>query len=88
MEGKLFLDKVSYFNGSNNKEALNFLAQYEEAAEKMKASEVTIAWSKLAGQADRIMREETRQHEGTLTWDLFQSTLVEHFYHTQQRKRS
>ena len=49
LEVKLFLDKISYFNGSNNKEALNFLAQCEEAAEKMKASEVTIAWSKLAG---------------------------------------
>ena len=66
LEVKLFLDKILYFNGSNNKEALNFLAQCEEAAEKMKASEVTIAWSELAGQADRIMREETRQHEGTL----------------------
>ena len=49
LEVKLFLDKISYFNGSNNKEALNFLAQCEEAAEKMKASEVTTAWSKLAG---------------------------------------
>ena len=49
LEVKLFLGKISYFNGSNNKEALNFLAQCEEAAEKMKASEVTIAWSKLAG---------------------------------------
>ena len=26
------------------------------------------------------MREETRQHEGTLTWELFQSTLIEHLY--------
>ena len=77
----LFLDKILYFDRSNKKEALNFLAQCEEAAEKMKASEVTIAWSKLAGQADRIMREETRQHEGTLTWELFQSMLIEHFYH-------
>ena len=34
-------------------------------------SEVTIAWSKLAGRADRIMREETRQQEGILTWQLF-----------------
>ena len=49
LEVKLFLDKISYFDGSNNKEALNFLAQCEETAEKMKASEVTIAWSKLAG---------------------------------------
>ena len=32
----------------NNKHG-QFLAQCEEAAEKMKASEVTIAWSKLAG---------------------------------------
>ena len=49
LEVKLFLDKILYFEGSNNKEALNFLAQCEEAVEKMKASEVTIAWSKLAG---------------------------------------
>ena len=88
MEVKLFLDKISYFDGSNNKEALNFLAQCEEAAEKMKASEVTIAWSKLAGRADRIMREETRQHEGTLTWELFQSTLIEHFYHIPSKERA
>ena len=86
LEVKLFLDEISYF-GSNNKEALNFLAQCEEAVEKMKASEVTIAWLKLAGQADRIMREETRQHEGTLTWDLFQSTLIEHFYHIPSKER-
>ena len=88
MEVKLFLDKISYFDGSNNKEALNFLAQCEEAAEKMKASEVTIAWSKLADQADRIMREATRQHEGTLIWDLFQSTLIEHFYHIPSKERA
>ena len=79
LELKLFLDKISYFNGSNNKEAFNFLTQCEEAVEKMKTSEVTIAWSKLAGRADRIMREETRQHEGTLIWELFQGTLIEHF---------
>ena len=54
----------------------------------MKASEVTIAWSKLAGQADRIMREETRQHEGVLTWQLFQSTLIEHFYHIPSKERA
>ena len=88
LEVKLFLDKISYFDGSNNKEALNFLAQCEEAAEKMKASEVTIAWSKLAGRADRIMREETRQHEGLLTWELFQSTLIEHFYHIPSKERA
>ena len=88
MEVKLFLDKISYFDGSNNKEALNFLAQCEEAAEKMKASEVTIAWSKLEGQADRIMREETRQHEGTLTWELFLSMLIEHFYHIPSKERA
>ena len=88
LEVKLFLDKIPYFNGSNNKEALNFLAQCEEAVEKMKASEVTIAWSKLAGRADRIMREETRQHEGTLTWELFQSKLIKHFYHIPSKKRA
>ena len=54
----------------------------------MKASEVTIAWSKLAGQADRIMREEMRQHEGTLTWELFQTTLIEHFYHIMSKERA
>ena len=88
LEVKLFLDKILYFDGSNNKEALNFLAQCEEAAEKMKASEVTIAWSKLAGRADRIMREETRQHEGILTWQLFQSMLIEHFYHIPSKERA
>ena len=88
LEVKLFLDKISYFDGSNNKEALNFWNQCEEAAEKMKASEVTIAWLKLAGQADRIMREETRQHEDTLTWDLFQSTLIKHFYHIPSKERT
>ena len=88
MEVKLFLDKIPYFDGLNNKEALNFLAQCEEAVEKMKASEVTIAWSKLAGRADRIMREETRQHEGTLTWELFQSMLIKHFYHIPSKERA
>ena len=88
LEVKLFLDKILYFDGSNNKEALNFLAEFEEAAEKMKASEVTIAWLKLAGRADRIMREETRQHEGTLTWDLFQSMLIKHFYHILSKERA
>ena len=88
LEVKLFLDKILYFNRSNNKEALNILAQCEEAVEKMKASEVTIAWSKLAGRADRIMREETRQHEGTLTWELFQSMLIEHFYCILSKERA
>ena len=88
LEVKLFLDKILYFNRSNNKEALNFLAQCEEVVEKMKASEVTIAWSKLAGRANRIMREETRQHEGTLTWELFQRTLIEHFYHIPSKERA
>ena len=64
------------------------MAQCEEVAEKMKTSEVTIAWSKLAGHADRIMREETRQHEGILTWELFQSTLIEHFYHIPSKERA
>ena len=81
MEAKLFLDKIVYFDGSNNKEALNYLAQCEEAAEKMKASETTVAWSKLAGRTDVVMREESRQHEGTVTWEIFQSMLIEHFYH-------
>ena len=81
MEAKLFLDKITYFNGLNNKEALNYLAQCEEAAEKMKASETTVAWSKLAGRADVVMREESRQHEGTVTLEIFQSMLIKHFYH-------
>ena len=88
MEAKLILDKISYFNGSNNKEALNFLAQCEEAAGKMKASETTVAWSKLAGRADVVMREESRQHEGTVTWELFQSMLIEHFYHIPSKERA
>ena len=88
LQVKLFFKKISYFDRSNNKEALNFLAQCEEAVEKMKASEVTIAWSELAGRADRIMREETRQHEGILTWEFFQSTLIEHFYHIPSKERA
>ena len=71
MEAKLFLDKITYFDGSNNKEALDYLAQCEEAAEKMKASETTVAWSKLAGRADVVMREDPRQHEGIVTWEVF-----------------
>ena len=42
MEAKLFLDKIVYFDGSNNKEALNYLAQCEEAAQKMKAPETRL----------------------------------------------
>ena len=67
---------------------MNFLVQCEVVAEKMKASEVNIAWSKLARRADRIMRQETRQHEGTQTWELFQSTLIKHFYHIQSKERA
>ena len=88
MEAKLFLDKILYFDESNNKEALNFLAQCEEAAEKMKASETTVAWSKLTGRADVVMREESRQHEGTVAWELFQSMLIEHFYHIPSKERA
>ena len=88
MEAKLYLDKIAYFDGSNNKEALNYLAQCEEAAEKMKASETTVAWSKLAGRPDIVMREESRQHEGIVTWEIFQSMLVEHFYHIPSKERA
>ena len=70
MEAKLFLNKIMYFDGSNNKEALNFLAQCEETAQKMKAPETTVAWSKLAGRAHVVMRKESRQHEGTVTWEV------------------
>ena len=35
MEAKLFLDMITYFDGSNNKEALNYLAQCEEAAQEL-----------------------------------------------------
>ena len=89
MEAKLFLDKIASFNGSNNKEVLNANAnaQCEEAAEKMKVSEMTVAWSKLAGRADVVMREESRQHEGIVTWEIFQSMLIEHFYHIPNKER-
>ena len=60
MEAKLFVDKIMSFDISNNKEALNFLAQCEEATEKMNASEITVAWAKLAGRADVVMREEIK----------------------------
>ena len=88
MAAKLFLDKTAYFNGSNNKEALNYLAQCEEAAQKMKAPETTVAWSKLSGRANKVMREESRQHEGTVTWEIFQSMLIEHFYHIPSKERA
>ena len=88
MKAKLFLDKILYFDGSNNKEALNYLAQCEEAAKKMKAPETTVAWSKLAGRADVVMREKSRQYEGTVTWEVFQSMLIEHFYHIPSKERA
>ena len=88
MEAKLFLDKILYFDGSNNKEALNYSVQCEEAAEKMKAPKTTVTWSKLAGRADVVMREESRQHEGTVTWEVFQSMLTEHFYHIPSKERA
>ena len=87
MEAKLFLYKIAYFDWSNNKEVLNYLAQCEEAAEKMKASETMVAWSKLAGRADVVMREESRQLEGIVTWEIFQSMLIEHFYHIPSKER-
>ena len=34
------------------------------------------------------MREETRQHEGTLTWELSQSKLIEHFHHIPSKERT
>ena len=88
MEANIFLDKILYFDGSNNKEALNYLAQCKEAAEKMKAPETMVAWSKLAGRGDVVMREESRQHEGTVTWEVFQSMLIEHFYHIPSKERT
>ena len=88
MEAKLFLDKILYFDGSNNKEALNYLAQCEEAAAKMKAPETMVAWSKLAGRADVVMREESRQHEGTVTLEVFQIMLIEHFYLIPSKERA
>ena len=77
MKAKLFLDKISYLDGSNNKEALNYLAQCK-AAEKMKAPETTVAWSKLAGRADVVMKEESRQHEGTV----YLGSISEYAYRT------
>ena len=88
MEAKLFLDKTMYFDGSNNKEALNYLAQCEEAAQKMKAPETMVAWSKLSGRADVVMREESRQHKGAVAWEDFQSMLIEHFYHIPSNERA
>ena len=67
---------------------MNYLAQCEEAAEKMKASETTVAWYKLAGGADVVMREESRQHKGIFTWEIFQSMLIEHFYHIPSKERA
>ena len=35
-----------------------------------------------------MMREESRQHEGTVTWEIFQSMLIEHFYHIPSKERA
>ena len=88
MDAKLFLDKITYFDGSNNKEALNYLAQCEEAAEKMKAPETMVALSKLAGRADVVMGEESRQHEGIVTLEVFKSMLIEHFNHIPSKEKA
>ena len=86
MEAKLYLDKILYFKGSNNKEALNYLAHCEEATQKKKVPETMVAWSKISGRADVVMREESRQYEGTVTWEVFQSMLIEHFTTFQTRR--
>ena len=88
MEAKLFSDKITYFDVSNNKEALNYLAQCEEAAQKVKAPETTVAWSKLSGRANVVMREESRQHKGTVTWEVFKSMLIKHFYHIPSKEKA
>ena len=64
------------------------MAQCEEAAQKMKAPETTVAWSKLSGRANVVMREESRQHEGTVTWEVYQSMLIKHFYHIPSKERA
>ena len=64
------------------------MAQCEEAAQKMKAPQTMVVSSKLAGRADRTMREESRQHEGTVTWEDFQNMLIEHFYHIPSKERA
>ena len=88
MEAKLFLDKIAYIDGSNNKKVLNYLAQCQEATQKMKAPETMVAWSKLPGRADKVMREESRQHEGTVTLKDFQSIMIKHFYHIPSKERA
>ena len=64
------------------------MAQCEDAAQKMKAPETTVAWSKLSGRADVVIREESRQHEGTVTWEVFQSMLIEHSSHIPSKERA
>ena len=54
----------------------------------MKALEIMVTWSKLAGRADVVMREESRQHEGIVTWEVFLSMLIEHFYHIPSKERA
>ena len=54
----------------------------------MKAPETMVAWSKLSGRADVVMREESRQHGGTVTWEVFQSVLIKHFYHIPSKERA
>ena len=35
-----------------------------------------------------VMGEELKLHEGTVTWEIFQSMLMEHFYHIPSRERA
>ena len=50
--------------------------------------QIMVAWSKLAGRADVVMRQESRQHEGIVIWEVFQSMLMEHFYHIPSKERA
>ena len=34
------------------------------------------------------MREESRQHKGIVTWEIFQSMLIDHFYHMPSKERA
>ena len=34
------------------------------------------------------MREESRQHKGIVTWEIFQSMLIAHFYHIPTKERA
>ena len=62
MEARLFLDKIMYFNESNNKEALNYLAQCEGAVQNRKQQINKVDEVEAINEVDQYQNED---YDGT-----------------------